>query len=123
MTANVCGQTLPVGLVKDGYTNQLCVDFSAESVTQMTQENAGIEGVEWKFQDVCQMDDIPSKTIDVAFDKGTLDAMVDGLTSLLSPTDEVLDLTGRYMREVRIKAMTTLQVAPNYYLQKPASDN
>ncbi|KAI1862940.1 hypothetical protein JX265_008986 [Neoarthrinium moseri] len=92
--------TLPVRLVKDGYKNQLCVDFSSESVTQMSQEYAGTEGVEWKVHDVCQMDDIASKTIDVAFDKGTLDAMVDGLSSLLNPTDEVLELTSRYMREV-----------------------
>lgn len=63
------------------------------------------EGVEWKVQDVTQMVDIASKTIDVAFDKGTLDSMVDGRGSLVSPSDEVLDMTSRYIREVRNNAI------------------
>ncbi|KAL8993898.1 MAG: hypothetical protein Q9188_007209 [Gyalolechia gomerana] len=48
--------------------------------------------------DVRQMDQIPSESVDVAFDKGTLDAMIYG--SPWDPPDEVLDNTGRYIREV-----------------------
>ncbi|RMZ76195.1 hypothetical protein DV737_g4933, partial [Chaetothyriales sp. CBS 132003] len=45
-----------------------------------------------------RMDQIPSESVDVAFDKGTLDAMIYG--SPWDPPDEVLDNTGRYVREV-----------------------
>ena len=44
------------------------------------------------------MDDISTDSVDVAFDKGTLDAMIYG--SPWDPPDEVLDSTGRYIREV-----------------------
>lgn len=66
----------------------------------MSEEHAS-EGIEWMVQDVCQMDAIESQTIDVAFDKGTLDSMIDGRGSLISPPDEVLEMTSRYIREVR----------------------
>lgn len=45
------------------------------------------------------MKDIASSSIDVAFDKGTLDAMIFG--SPWSPPDEVLENSGRYMNEVQ----------------------
>jgi hypothetical protein len=44
------------------------------------------------------MESIPSKTIDIAFDKGTLDAMIYG--SPWSPPEEVMENTGRYISEV-----------------------
>jgi hypothetical protein len=56
------------------------------------------------------MDDVASKSIDVAFDKGTLDAMVDGQGSLLSPSDEMKYMTSRYMREVRHQSSKTSEV-------------
>jgi hypothetical protein len=56
-------------------------------------------GIEWRWADVRDMKDIPSNSIDVAFDKGTLDAMIHG--SPWSPPDDVLDNTGRYVNEVR----------------------
>lgn len=43
--------------------------------------------------------EIEAKSIDVAFDKGTLDAMIHG--SPWSPPEEVLENTGKYMNEVR----------------------
>jgi len=56
------------------------------------------EGVEWTVGDVRDMPTIPTQSIDVAFDKGTLDAMIHG--SPWSPPDEVMENTGRYMKEV-----------------------
>ncbi|KAI0476879.1 hypothetical protein F4859DRAFT_66174 [Xylaria cf. heliscus] len=64
----------------------------------MTARHAGIEGIEWQQIDIRQMDSIPSQSIDVAFDKGTLDAMIHG--SPWAPPPDVVDNTGRYMREL-----------------------
>jgi hypothetical protein len=43
---------------------------------------------------------IDAKSVDVAFDKGTLDAMIHG--SPWSPPDEVLENSGRYINEVSL---------------------
>ena len=67
----------------------------------MSKRHRDIGGITWKHADVRQMDQIPSESVDVAFDKGTLDAMIYG--SAWDPPDEVLDSTGRYVREVRSK--------------------
>lgn len=65
----------------------------------MSSRDTDTEGINWKQADVRQMDQIPSDSVDIAFDKGTLDAMIHG--SPWDPPDEVLDNTGRYIREVR----------------------
>ncbi|KAI0446339.1 S-adenosyl-L-methionine-dependent methyltransferase [Xylaria telfairii] len=90
--------TVPEDLAKHGYHNQLCVDFSAVVVKTMTRRHADIEGIEWQQTDIRQMDTIPSQSIDVAFDKGTLDAMIHG--SPWTPPPDVVENTGRYMREL-----------------------
>lgn len=65
----------------------------------MTSRNSPDSGITWKHADVRDMQDVPSKSVDLAFDKGTLDAMIHG--SPWSPPDEVLDNTGRYVNEVK----------------------
>jgi hypothetical protein len=65
----------------------------------MSKHYIKIEGIEWKQMDVRKMEEIPSYSIDVAFDKGTLDVMIYG--SGWGPSDEVYENTGQYMREVR----------------------
>lgn len=55
-------------------------------------------GITWKQADVRDMHELADQSVDVAFDKGTLDAMIHG--SPWSPPDEVRDNTSRYMREV-----------------------
>lgn len=64
----------------------------------MSKRHEDIAGITWKRADVRQMDDISANSVDVAFDKGTLDAMIHG--SPWDPPDEVLENTGRYVREV-----------------------
>lgn len=91
-------QTVPDRLAERGYDNQLCVDFSPVVVGLMTERQAAIKGIEWRQADVRAMDTVPSSSVDIAFDKGTLDAMIHG--SPWSPPDDVLDNTGRYIREV-----------------------
>lgn len=57
-------------------------------------------GIQWIQGDVRDMKMIPSESIDIAFDKGTLDAMIHG--SPWDPPDDVRNNTMRYMNEVRI---------------------
>lgn len=92
-------QTVPYDLLERGYTNQICLDFSKVVVDLMRSRHSNKSQVVWKVGDVRDMTDIESQSIDVAFDKGTLDAMIYG--SPWSPPDEVLDNSGRYMKEVR----------------------
>ena len=54
--------------------------------------------IRWLEQDVRDMTDIPSQSIDIAIDKGTLDAMISG--SLWDPPDVVRDNTKKYIDEV-----------------------
>ncbi|KAI0888519.1 S-adenosyl-L-methionine-dependent methyltransferase [Annulohypoxylon maeteangense] len=89
---------VPVGLYERGYKNQLCVDFSSTVVGIMSKRHSSMEGIEWKYADVRRMDDLPDKSVDIAFDKGTLDAMIYG--SPWCPPDDVKDNTSQYIREV-----------------------
>lgn len=64
----------------------------------MSKRHGDIKGIEWRLLDVCNMDSITSGSIDVAFDKGTLDAMIHG--SPWSPPQDVVDKTAAYIQEV-----------------------
>ncbi|CAK7242414.1 MAG: hypothetical protein STHCBS139747_003905 [Sporothrix thermara] len=94
-----CGDSvIPAALEEQqGYRDQLCVDFSATVIALMQARYAG-RSMRWREMDVRAMADLTAASIDVAFDKGTLDAMIHG--SPWSPPDDVLDNTGRYLREV-----------------------
>ncbi|ERS95206.1 hypothetical protein HMPREF1624_08417 [Sporothrix schenckii ATCC 58251] len=93
-----CGDSvIPAELETRGYRNQLCVDFSSTVIQLMTARYAG-RSMRWQQMDVRHMADVPSASVQVCFDKGTLDAMIHG--SPWSPPDDVLDNTGRYLREV-----------------------
>ncbi len=67
----------------------------------MSKRCTDTEGISWEQADVRQMDQLPSESVDIAFDKGTLDVMIHG--SPWDPPYEVLVNTGRYLREVRPK--------------------
>lgn len=88
---------MPYDLAAKGYKNQLCLDFSNVVVELMSSKEPK-DGIEWKCADVRNMDMVQSESVDVAFDKGTLDAMIYG--SPWSPPDDVLENTGRYINEV-----------------------
>lgn len=74
------------------------MDFSPVVVDMMTKRHAEIKGIEWKRADVRDLEMLADESVDVALDKGTLDAMIYG--SCWNPPDEVKINTGRYMREV-----------------------
>ncbi len=88
--------TIPNDLAILGYRNQLCVDFSS-AVVQLMAPNAK-DGVEWMQGDVRDLDQIPCGSVDAAFDKGTLDAMIYG--SPWNPPDDVKQNASQYMEEV-----------------------
>ncbi|EGU86974.1 hypothetical protein FOQG_11171 [Fusarium oxysporum f. sp. raphani 54005] len=89
---------VPAELAERGYQKQLCVDFSPVVVDMMTERHKEITGIEWSRVDVRDMPSIATGSIDVAFDKGTLDAMIYG--SPWSPPDEVKENTSKYLKEV-----------------------
>lgn len=89
-------QTLPYELLERGYAKQTCIDFSAVLVDLMQKRAA--KGITWIRGDVREMREVATQSIDVAFDKGTLDAMIYG--SPWSPPDQVKANTARYMDEV-----------------------
>lgn len=64
----------------------------------METRHADKPQVTWQLGDVRDMTSVASKSIDVAFDKGTLDAMIHG--SPWSPPADVMDDTGHYINEV-----------------------
>ncbi|KAK5168605.1 uncharacterized protein LTR77_005914 [Saxophila tyrrhenica] len=90
--------TIPVDLARLGFRNQLCVDFSKVVVDMMNTAEARQLSIEWRQGDVRDLVDLSDGCIDVAFDKGTLDAMING--SPWSPPDDVLENTRKYMDEV-----------------------
>ena len=66
----------------------------------MKSRHAKDEGIEWIEGDIRDMNIIKTSSVDVAFDKGTLDAMIYG--SPWEPPDEVLENSGKYMSEVSL---------------------
>ncbi|KXL50011.1 hypothetical protein M433DRAFT_74677 [Acidomyces richmondensis BFW] len=88
--------TIPRDLLDRGYKNQLCIDFSSVLVERMASQN--LQGLDWIHADVRDMSVIANKSIEVAFDKGTLDAMIHG--SPWDPPEDVKENASRYMNEV-----------------------
>lgn len=64
----------------------------------MSIRHSNDASIEWKQQDVRHMTEIESDSIDVAFDKGTLDAMIHG--SPFNPPEDVVKNTSQYVQEV-----------------------
>jgi len=92
--------TVPYDLAQKGYKNQTCLDFSQVVVDLMSQRHAEVEGITWRWADVRDTrEQAHDGSVDVAFDKGTLDAMIHG--SPWDPPEQVREDTARYMREVR----------------------
>ncbi|KAF4974361.1 hypothetical protein FZEAL_8726 [Fusarium zealandicum] len=85
---------VPAELAERGYQHQLCVDFSPVVVDLMSERHKEIAGIQWSKVDLRDMPSISTNSIDVAFDKSTLDAMIYG--SPWSPPDEVKENTSRY---------------------------
>lgn len=59
----------------------------------------------WRVMDIRKME-IEDKTVDVAIDKATLDAMIHG--SLWDPPDDVRENVGKYVDEVNTLCLSLL---------------
>lgn len=46
----------------------------------MTERHAEVKGIEWKLMDIRDMAGVAGKSVDFAFDKGALDAIIHGST-------------------------------------------
>jgi ubiquinone/menaquinone biosynthesis C-methylase UbiE len=74
------------------------VDFSPKVVEIMSERWKHKEGIQFQQLDIRDLKGIDDKSVDVAFDKGTFDAMIHG--SPWSPPDDVRENTGRYLKEI-----------------------
>lgn len=75
----------------------------------MSDKPSQNDAVKWQWADVRDMPDVADSSFDLAFDKGTMDAMIHG--SPWDPPEMVKDNTSRYLREVRI-----FSLSPSLYL-------
>lgn len=89
--------TLPLDLLPYHYS-QICIDFSNVVIGEMAARYEGINDLDWRIMDVRDMLGVANASIDVAIDKGTLDAMIHG--SPWDPPEEVRGDTERYTDEV-----------------------
>ncbi|KAK4135938.1 hypothetical protein BT67DRAFT_400405 [Trichocladium antarcticum] len=91
--------TIPADLASLGFHHQVCIDFSTTVVNMMTERHRSIPGITWYEQDLRDMGAVVAdKSVDVAFDKSTLDAMIYG-NPWNAPAD-VKENTGKYLAEV-----------------------
>ncbi|KAF2197842.1 hypothetical protein GQ43DRAFT_402232 [Delitschia confertaspora ATCC 74209] len=99
-----CGNSsLPLDLYNRDYHNQICVDFSSVVISSMSSRYSSLSSINWQVADVRTLTTSPTNpilpgSIDVAIDKGTLDAMLYG--SLWDPPEAVLESTKAYIDEV-----------------------
>ena len=78
-----------------GYTDQISIDFSSVVIEKMQSQYPSLD---WRIMDIRSMT-FDDNSVDVAIDKGTLDAMLYG--SLWDPEPEVKTNVGKYADEVR----------------------
>ena len=79
-----------------GYGNQTSVDFSSVVIEAMREKYKALETT-WEVMDVRDLK-LGDESVDVAIDKGTLDAFLHG--SLWDPPEDVRESVGRYVNEV-----------------------
>jgi hypothetical protein len=84
-----------------GYSNQTSIDFS-EVIIEAMEEKYKSLNTTWKVMDVRDIK-LEDGGVDVAIDKGTLDAMLHG--SLWDPPDDVRESVGKYVDEVRYHSL------------------
>jgi SAM-dependent methyltransferase len=78
--------------------NQLCVDFSHIVIDLMKERYIKQAGIEWQYADVRDMPVIATSSIEVGFDKGTMDAMIYG--DPWNPPAIVSENTEQYLKEM-----------------------
>ncbi|KAJ1960756.1 hypothetical protein GGI12_003630 [Dipsacomyces acuminosporus] len=95
-----CGNsTLSGDMYDDGYENIINVDYSDVVIEQMKQRTKHQPKMEWKVMDVRELE-LESGSIDVACDKGTLDALMVEKGDVWEPSKELCDNVAREIDEV-----------------------
>jgi hypothetical protein len=84
-----------------GYCRIQNIDFSETVISQMKERCKDMLGMTWEVMDVMNMSEIRSRSVDVAIDKGTLDALMcesDG--DVWNPSPKIVDDVGMEVDEV-----------------------
>lgn len=78
-----CGNSrMPEELYRDGYPDVMSIDISQKAIDLMTQRFAQIPALSFVRMDMTAMT-FPNASFDVVFDKGTLDALYTGASSMV----------------------------------------
>ncbi|KAJ2726215.1 hypothetical protein GGI07_000692 [Coemansia sp. Benny D115] len=84
-----CGNSTLSGDMYDaGYQNILNVDYSDVVIEQMRQRTMHQTEMTWEVMDVCDLK-IADRSVDVALDKGTLDALMCDKGDVWQPSEEL----------------------------------
>ncbi|KAJ1844394.1 hypothetical protein LPJ73_005186 [Coemansia sp. RSA 2703] len=95
-----CGNsTLSGDMYDDGYENIVNVDYSDVVIDQMRQRTAHQPKMSWEVMDVRELT-LEDGSIDVAIDKGTLDALMCEKGDVWDPSPELCNNIAREIDEV-----------------------
>ncbi|KAJ1884899.1 hypothetical protein GGI01_002831 [Coemansia sp. RSA 376] len=95
-----CGNsTLSSDMYDDGYQSIINVDYSDVVIEQMRQRTQHQSGMTWEVMDVRALD-LGDGSVDVAIDKGTLDALMCDKGDVWEPSAEMCENVGREVNEV-----------------------
>ncbi|BGP11240.1 hypothetical protein JCM10049v2_007141 [Rhodotorula toruloides] len=95
-----CGNsTLSRDMYDDGYRNIANVDYSSVVIEKMRRVNAGCEGMTWTVGDVRALP-FEDQSVDVCFDKATLDAMLTSEKDPWNPPAEAVEAVKGEIDEV-----------------------
>ncbi|PIA13463.1 S-adenosyl-L-methionine-dependent methyltransferase [Coemansia reversa NRRL 1564] len=95
-----CGNsTLSGDMYDDGYKDILNIDYSDVVIEQMRQRSRHQHMMRWKVMDVRELA-LEEGSVDVAIDKGTLDALMCEKGDVWEPSDELCKNVGRMVSEV-----------------------
>ncbi|GMH42413.1 hypothetical protein BSKO_10332 [Bryopsis sp. KO-2023] len=90
-------------MVKDGYKRVVNIDYSSVVIDHMKKLHEGMPELIYRVADSRHMDCFPSQSFETVLDKGTLDAILCGETSvedsanMLQECSRVLNSTGAYI--------------------------
>ncbi|KWU44291.1 S-adenosyl-L-methionine-dependent methyltransferase [Rhodotorula sp. JG-1b] len=98
-----CGNsTLSRDMYDDGYRNIANIDYSPVVIEKMARVNADREGMTWTVGDVRKLP-FEDQSIDVCFDKATLDAMLTSEKDPWNPPPQaVADVKGEVDEVIRV---------------------
>lgn len=83
-----CGNSLlAVELSRDGFSNVLSIDYASSAIQRAQEQHPELQ---WLHQDVRAMLQVESASVDLAFDKGTFDALFSEDGSPWEPSECVL---------------------------------